>query len=31
MGLKNIPLSTFRDYLRHKGLNPIGIKGGHEK
>lgn len=31
MGLKNIPLSTFREYLKYKGLNHIGTNGGHEK
>ncbi len=28
--LKNIPLRLFRDYLKHKGLNHIRSKGGHE-
>ena len=28
--LKNIPLKTFRDYLKHCGLNHIRTTGGHE-
>ena len=28
--LKNLPLRLFRDYLKHKGLNRIRNKGGHE-
>ncbi len=31
MGLKNIPLALFREFLRYKGLNHIGTNGGHEK
>ena len=31
MGLKNISLATFRDFLRFKGLYIISIEGGHEK
>lgn len=30
MSLKNIKLSTFRDYLLHKGLKHTRTKGGHE-
>ncbi len=28
--LSNIPLKTFKDYLRWKGLKCYRIKGGHE-
>jgi predicted RNA binding protein YcfA (HicA-like mRNA interferase family) len=28
--LKNIPLKTFRDYLKWKGCKLIRTKGGHE-
>ena len=31
MGLKNIPLNTFRQFLAYKGLNKIKTEGGHEK
>jgi len=31
MGLRNISLNTFREFLKHKGLNKIKIQGGHEK
>ena len=31
MSLKNISPSVFRDFLKDKGLNYIGTKGGHEK
>ena len=31
MALKNIPLNTFRNFLKHKGLLLVKIEGGHEK
>ena len=30
MGLKNVPLSVFREFLKYKGLNRIRTEGGHE-
>lgn len=30
MSLKNISLSVFREYLKHKGLNHIRTSAGHE-
>jgi len=29
--LKNVPLKSFRRFLKENGLNHIGDKGGHEK
>ena len=31
MNFKNIPLNTFRAFLKHKGLKCISTNGGHEK
>ncbi len=31
MSLKNISPAVFRNFLKYKGLNHIGTKGGHEK
>lgn len=30
MKLKNVPVSLFRDFLAHHGLNHIRTNGGHE-
>ena len=28
--LRNIPLKTFREYMKWKGLYPVRVSGGHE-